>query len=299
MPAKWFICPGGMVVKIAECLEQCPKVARCMLLPTLRSIAASLNRDLAGFSVTELISGTRETYLKKTTDYAVDPQARISALWGSGIHAVHEGHAQDIHCENRIFGEWCSGKYDLYGAVLDDDNTLADIKTTSASKIAKALGLYKADVPTSEIFKSGKRKGQPKTKKEWRTGGARRTLDWAVQMNSYRMLLESQGQSVSKMVVQAICRNSGARATAEYGLDKAVYLIPVNRINDRWINRYLGYKAVLLELALKHRIAPPLCNSRERWTGDKKCLDFCEVNDFCDYGLKVKNRADKHDKQEE
>ncbi|MDR3562106.1 MAG: hypothetical protein P4N59_11820 [Negativicutes bacterium] len=287
MPAKSFICPGGGVVEISECLERCPKGTRCMILPTLRSIAASLNRDLVGVSVTELITGTRETYLKKTVEYAVDPQKRISALWGSGIHAVHEGHAYGdrISSEVRLYGEHCSGKYDLYGAVLDDEDTLADIKTTSASKITKALGMYKADVLTGELFKGGPRKGQSKTKKEWRTGGVRSVGQWSVQLNAYRMLLEARGLPVSKMVVQAIVRDGGARAAAEYGLDRGVYLIAVNKISDRWITRYLGYKAVLLELSLRHGKTPPPCNSRERW-GGRKCLDFCEVADSCDHAKK-------------
>lgn len=262
-----------------------------MLLPTLRAIAASLNRRLEGLSVTELLVGTRETYLKKTMEYAVDPQRRLSAIWGSGVHSVHEGHAFGMRSEERLFSEHYSGKFDLYGAALDDDATLADIKTANASKIAKALGLYKTDIPTGEVFKSGPRKGEPKTRKEWHSGGAKHITDWAVQINAYRMLLETEGFPVSKMVIQAICRDGGARATAENGLDKAVYLIPINRINDRWINRYLGLKAVYLELAIKHGILPSPCNRRERWQGDKKCLEFCDVAELCDYGQNKKSHS--------
>lgn len=300
MPAKWFVCPNGEQIEIAECLEKCSSGSRCMLLPTLRSIAASLNRNLAGASVTELLEGTRAAYLKKATEYAVNPQKRLSALMGTGVHAVHEEHAYgDISSEVRLYGEHCSGKYDLYGAVLDADTAiLADIKTASAAKISRALGYYKADVPTGAVFKSGPRKGEPKTRKEWRAGGVRHTRDWSIQLNSYRILLESQGMPVYRMVVQAICRDAGARATAEYGLDKAVFLIPVNKISDRWINRYLGYKAVLLEMALKHGITPPPCNYRERWRNDAKCQAYCDVADTCDYGQKVKSRASAESEEE-
>lgn len=267
-----------------------------MLLPTLRSIAASLNRGLAGFSVTELLEGTRAAYLKKTAEYALDPQKRLSALLGSGIHAIHEDHAYgDISSEVRLYGEHCSGKYDLYGAVLDDDATLADIKTASAAKISRALGYYKADVPTGEVFKSGPRKGQPKSKKEWHTGGVRHLLDWAVQINAYRILLEAEGLPVSRMVIQAIVRDSGARAENEQNLDRAAYIIPVNKISDRWVQRYLNLKAVSLELALKHGITPPPCRPRERWSGDRKCLEFCDVADYCDYKLK---KEEEHDTEE-
>lgn len=294
MPAKWFICPEEERVEIAACLEKCPKGTRCMLLPTIRAVAGSLNREIVGMSVTELLVGTRETYLKKMVDYAVDPKKRLSALLGTGLHAVHEGHAYgDISSEVRLYGEHCSGKYDLYGAVLDDDNSvLADVKSGSAFKVSRSLGFYKADVATGEVYKSGPRKGQPKTNKEWRTDGVRHILDWAVQINAYRILLEAEGLPVSTMVIQAIVRDSSARAESEQNLDRAAYLIPINKISDCWVQRYLGYKAVLLEMALKHGVTPPPCNHRERW-GGRKCLDYCEVADYCEYGQKVKRHSEE------
>lgn len=269
-----------------------------MILPTLRAVAASLNRGLAGFTVTELLEGTRAAYLKKTADYSVDPQARLTALLGTGLHAALEGHAYgDISSEVRLYGEYCSGKYDLYGAVLDeDDAVLADIKTVNAAKLSRALGFYKADVPcTGDYFKSGPRKGQQKTKKEWRTDGVHHIIDWAVQLNAYRILLEAEGQPVSRMVVQAIVRDWGARATSEQNLDRAAYIISVPKISDRWISRYLGFKAVMLEMALKHGITPSPCRPRERWSGDRKCLEFCDVADYCDY--KPKKEEDHGDKE--
>lgn len=44
----------------------------------------------------------------------------------------------------------------------------------------RALGYYKVDVPTGEVYKTGLKKGRPKTKKEWRTDGVRHILDWAI-----------------------------------------------------------------------------------------------------------------------
>ena len=70
MPATKFICPDGQRIRITDCLRSCPK--RCMFLPTLRAVANSLDRKLSEPTVTELIAGTRETFLKRTTDYAVD-----------------------------------------------------------------------------------------------------------------------------------------------------------------------------------------------------------------------------------
>lgn len=63
----------------------------------------------------------------------------------------------------------------------------------------RALGYYKVDVPTGELYKAGLKKGQSKTRKEWRTDGVRHILDWAMQLNYYRILLEQRGFTVDRM----------------------------------------------------------------------------------------------------
>ncbi len=73
MPIAYFICPDGKRTRIMNCLNRCRMRERCMFLPTLRAIAASSDRKLLKPSVTELIAGTREIYLKRTNEYAIDP----------------------------------------------------------------------------------------------------------------------------------------------------------------------------------------------------------------------------------
>lgn len=46
MPATKFICPDGSSVTVLKCLNKCPRIERCMFLPTLRAVAASLDRKL-------------------------------------------------------------------------------------------------------------------------------------------------------------------------------------------------------------------------------------------------------------
>ena len=92
MPATQFVCPKtNGNIKIGDCLQHCMAGQRCMFLPTLRSVAASLDRKLDKPSVTELISGTRETFLKKTTDYAVDPMQQL--------YAIHTGFVTITNCQ--------------------------------------------------------------------------------------------------------------------------------------------------------------------------------------------------------
>ena len=83
MPATRFICPDNQTTTIENCLEKCRLSQRCMFLPTLRAISKSLERNIKEPTVTELITGTRETYLRKTTNYAVNPQETLYALHGN------------------------------------------------------------------------------------------------------------------------------------------------------------------------------------------------------------------------
>lgn len=284
MPATHFICPDGQAVKIADCLNQCPNTQRCMFLPTLRAVAKSLNRNISEPTVTELISGVRETFLKKTSNYSVDPASVLYALQGQAIHYINERHTQgSILSEERLKDDITSGQFDLFGKILDaDEGVLGDLKVTSSFKLMKALGIYKVKVPTGEVYKSGVNKGQPKFRNELRYDGIRDTLDWSIQLNYYRILLEQQGFKVNKMFIQAICRDSNLRIANERGIDKAVYIIPINKISDSWLKKYFNHKAKILRNAISTNTLPPVCSPRERWH-DRKCLDYCAARQNCPY----------------
>ena len=282
MPAKEFICPDGHHVRIKECLRKCPMAERCMFLPTLKLIAKSLERGLTMPTVTELIAGVRETYLKKTTDYSVNPHAVLYALQGQAVHTLHEQMAgEDIISEVRLQDSITSGQFDLYGKLLDEENgVLGDLKVTSSFKLMQALGIYKIRVPTGEVYKSGVKKGEAKYHYELRYDGVHHVMDWALQLNYYRMLLEQQGFQVNKMYVQAICRDSGLRIASERGIDKSLYIIPINRISDHWLKCYFKHKAVALQTAMATGSLPPKCSCSECWHG-RKCQSYCDVRVEC------------------
>ena len=289
MPATKFICPDGEEMPILKCLNQCRRKERCMFLPTLRAISNSLDRGITEPTVTELISGVREAYLKKTMDYAVDPQSVLYALHGQAVHTINENCTEgEILSEVRLKDAITSGKFDMYGKILDEsDGTLGDLKVTSSYKLMKALGIYKVDVETGEVFKTGARKGKPKTRKEMRYNGVRHVLDWAIQLNYYRMLLEKAGFTVNRMVIQALCRDNSLRTAAERGITQAVYLIPIHRISDRWLTRYFTAKAKRLQAALETKKLPPVCSARERWN-NQKCLSYCDAREYCEYAQEIK-----------
>ena len=162
---------------------------------------------------------------------------------------------------------------------------------TSSYKIMKALGRYKVDIPTGQHYLSGMKKGEPKYKKEWREDGVKGILDWAIQLNYYRILLEKQGLTVKKMVIQAMCRDNSLRIANERGIDQAVYLIQINRISDHWIISYLRHKAKLLKTAMENETVPRICSSKERWN-DRKCNDYCQVAENCAYGRRFRRQKE-------
>lgn len=293
MGATEFICPSGNRVPITTCLKRCTSGKRCMFLPTLRAVAKSLDRNIKEPTVTELLCGTRETYLKKTTDYAVDPVQQLYAIHGSAVHTINEGFTDgNMLSEERLADDVTSGKFDLYGQIIDlNDKTLGDFKVTSSYKLMKALGYYKVDVPTGEVYKTGLKKGQPKTKKEWRTDGVRHVLDWAIQLNYYRILLEQKGFEVKDMKIQAFVRDFNLRIAAERNIISPLYIININKISDRWVKLYMETKARRLKKALETKTLPPVCSLRERWN-DRKCLDYCTVAEHCSYAQALKQNIE-------
>lgn len=299
MPATKFICPNGQRIRIVECLRSCPNQQRCMFLPTLRAVANSLDRKIDEPTVTELIAGTRETYLRKTSSYAVEPASVLYALQGQAIHSINEQNTQGaILSEERLKDEITSGQFDLYGKILGtDEGVLGDLKITSSFKLMRALGIYKVKVDTGEVYKSGLKKGQPKFRSELCYDGVRDLLDWAIQLNYYRMLLERSGFKVSRMYVQAICRDASLRIAAERGIDKPVYIIPINKISDDWLTRYFRHKSELLSKAIARKILPPICSYRERW-GNRKCLDYCAARENCPYAQRLQAKKEFQNTEE-
>jgi len=284
MGATQFICPSKERIGISECLSACPNAIRCMGKPTLEAVANSVKDRGLGeiYSVTELISGTREVYLKKTTDYAVDPQDQIFAMHGTAVHSICEKHSSsftltEVGLSNDIY----TGQIDAYGDLLGNGKKiLLDYKVTSSFKAAMALGYYKVDEPTGEFYKTGAKKGQEKTRKVIKTGGVRHILEWAIQVNAYRMLLEEHNFKVDDMHIQMYVRDYSLRIAAERNVEKPIYLIKVNRISDHWLKRYFAIKKRRLEEAMATGVLPYFCSKRESWSG-RKCQDYCNVYEAC------------------
>lgn len=79
---------------------------------------------------------------------------RLYAIQGTAAHVMHQDKAGgNMFGELRIYGDYCSGQLDVYGAILDSsDNSLGDYKVTSSYKFMRALGKYAVNVPTGEFL---------------------------------------------------------------------------------------------------------------------------------------------------
>lgn len=284
MGATQFICPNKDRVSIRQCLSLCPHHIRCMGKPTLEAVANSVKDRGLGrkYSVTELIGGTRELYLKKTTDYAVDPQDQIFAMHGSSIHSICErSSSSDVLTEVRLSNELYTGQIDAYGDLLGNGRKiLMDYKVTSSYKACLAMGYYKVDELTGEVYKTGAKKGLPKIRKVLKTDGVREILHWAIQVNAYRMLLEEHNFRVDDMYIQLYVRDYSLRIAAERNIDKPVYLLKVNKISDEYLKRYFGLKKAMIDHAMATGVIPEFCRKPESWNG-RKCGNYCEVFEAC------------------
>ena len=284
MPAEFFTCVDGTNTLITDCLNNCRLSAtlpagRCLSLRTLRAIADQ--RAWNGTpSTTQLLKGTREAVLEILTDYAIAPDGSLFRVHGSKAHAFLEQYTGgNEYGEERLTDDFSSGMFDYY-----DSGTLYDTKTSGSYKVMKVLGLRSVDVETGEAYKSGAKKGQPKTRKEIVDGGVPDRLDWAIQLNDYRMKLQQilpAGERVQQMCIEALVRDGGTYIARERGIERNGYLIPINFISDHWVSRYMRTKAERLQDALTTGIIPQWCNHRETW-GGRKCEKYCNVRVACE-----------------
>lgn len=302
MPYSKFICPDGHEVDIKECLCECrlaqqvnPRTGglwcpagRCLSKRTLAAIADQ--REWTGTpSTTQLLNGTREAYLKITKDYAINPRDSLFMLHGTKVHNYLEHYTDEEGLsEVRLNDGTSSGAFDYYSS--ENGGTLYDVKTYGSYKVAKVLGIHEYKTPTGQFYKTGSKKGQPRYRKEFLPGVHHRT-DLALQLNDYRRKIEKElGLPVNNLVCEIIVRDGGTYIAQSRGITEPGYLVPINKISDRWVERYMKKKAGDLTKALETDEMPPPCRCSETWNG-LKCERYCSVADYCDVGRRAKEKA--------
>lgn len=296
---RWFQCPDGDKIDCEECLKEggCRMVAegkrefRCMSRPTLKMMFQRRPIYPKKIGTTRLLNGTMQAYLMNKIDYAEDPQKMAFMIQGTKQHKELERFGDDISV--------AEGKYDdeentIRPDLLETENgrmILYDYKMSGSFQVAKALGIYKEDEPVLDedgeqvLYKTGKKKGKPKTKQAIKRDPLRADVrDWALQLNNYRIGVEKKLKvKIKDLLVEVVVRDGNTIASMSRGVNQNIEIIPVPVLPDKEVKAYFTRKRNALRKALKQDYWDIPCNDEERWGNDFKCQKYCPVNDHCPY----------------
>ncbi len=296
MPIRWFVCPDNERIETDTCLAEggCRMGDRCASRSYLQLVRS--DRPWKGKpSTTQLISGTMQSFLKITKDYAVSPDDRAFMIHGSKGHKRLEMVDDDYSILEERFNDEDS---DITGIAdtLEEENgyiILSDTKTSGSYKVAKALGFVVIDEPIpGEFFKSGKRKGEQKTRKVLvrdETKIDRR--DWELQLNKYRIEFEKRGFKPAELRIQCIVRDGNTFIARSRGVFRNVYYFKIPILPDDEVNEYFERKRSALATAVANGFWKQTCTAQENWDG-LKCEKYCEVAEFCHYGKYLKRERE-------
>jgi len=258
MPLTNYICPSGESVTVERCLSAGSCDHRCASMSSLKLISDA--RKWTGTpSCTQLISGTREEYLKIKHDYSATPESRMFAIVGTKAHNALEAYSgEDNPGHARIIAEHAVEWNGITGTLdeIDEENgkrVLIDHKTSGSFKVKQALD---GDLG-----------------------------DWGLQLNFYRMAYELQNAPVKidEMKIEAIVRDGGTWIAKKRGVERNLYMINVPKITNKDVAEYFNTKKENLISALHNNTTPLVCTEEERWD-DLKCKAYCPVKKHCEHG---------------
>jgi len=234
-----------------------------------------------------------QAYLKIKHDYAISPDDRAFMVHGTKGHANLEAEQDEYSFLEEHLGADITGIADVL-EIENGRSILVDYKTSGSYKVAKALGFYVDEEPTGEVYKSGPRKGQEKTRKILKRSNDKiDRRDWELQLNKYRLEFEKAGMSVDEMRIQCVVRDGGTYIARSRGIFRKIYYFKINYIDDNYISNYFKEKKQCLEAAIKTGWSRS-CDRMENWDG-LKCQSYCEVAEFCSYGKYLKQEKQKED----
>ena len=248
-------------------------------------------------STTQLIQGTMQAFLKITKDYAVSPDKRAFMINGTRAHAVLEASDDELSFLEEKFDGVDTPETGISDAfeIENGKSVLADYKTSGSFKVAKALGFYVATEDTEEVFKSGPRKGQQKTRKVLKRDDAKiDRWEWEWQLNKYRIEFEKRGFHVDELKIQCIVRDGNTYIARSRGVFRNVYYFNIARLPDEAVLAYFEEKRQALFQALKAGEWKAVCTAKENWDG-LKCAGYCEVAEFCSLGKYLKREREDED----
>ncbi|HDY66214.1 MAG TPA: hypothetical protein ENH85_00330 [Candidatus Scalindua sp.] len=290
MPATQFTCPTGHKIKIKQCLKKCHYPERCATLPYLRTI--SHERKWTGkVSPSRAGTGPRKIYLEQVNDYAISPHGRAWASFGTATHdkLSYYKYTDNVLSEETLSDEDMKGIAD----VLEMDENcpgkfvLLDYKCVGSFKVAKMKGIISIDKEILDdegnpiLLKSGKNKGQPKTKKETVLDPKKADLrSETLQLNRYRIFFEEAGFPISRITIQVLVRDGNTYIAKSRGIESSIEMIDVPIRSNIEILTFYESLQHFVDRAFKTGQVRK-CTSWESWEGRRCCEEYCEVYKPC------------------
>jgi len=286
MPAIGFKYPDGEEITFEDIFEngKLDMLRMGITIPMLKELSKQRDPNRKP-SVTECLSGTCESYLKRTEEYFIDPQEHAFALAGTLHHKKLEDNSEEEYAEIFMESLGITGIADLYD---EETKSLIDYKNSGSYKVAQVLGIqhYYADHPEGERYKRKTKWGEAGTIKRVKAFYIDEEKadfgDWDWQLNCYRYMLQKAGKEVNAMYIQITVRDGGIQMARDRGVDRKIYLVQVPYIHDDHIEKRFTEKRDLLLTAIETNEIPQKCSEEETW-GGKKCEMFCDVRGVCPY----------------
>jgi hypothetical protein len=297
MPLKYFLCPDKQKTEADVCISgKCRMRNRCAPLAFLKRAAEQ--RPWKGIpSTTQLLNGTRESWLIINRDYTVRPYSRAFAILGTGAHGFLDIEDEFSITEERITDDIASGQLDRCERQEDDEEWLIEWKTSGSRKIKYAAGLVAHKIPMfypngdKVLYKragKGFKVGDQKNETVWVPEGIQDCRDWILQQNRNRMLVEkAKGIKISRLKIFGIIRDAGTSSGVQNGATEECRYFDVPILPDAEVEEYFKRKADALLKHLADNTLPPICTDDERWWNEEygtyaKCDRYCVVAEFCD-----------------
>jgi len=209
------------------------------------------------------------SYLQITKPYSIDPLESAFMVLGTRHHKTLEIVANKIKgliAEKKLSKTDASQNTGILDLLEPDElkdgyYKLIDYKTWGSYSLAKILGRSNSN-------------------------GDYEVNQLALQLNNYRIKVESLGFPISRLLVQCTARDGGTFTARNNKIPEKVLLIPVEIIDNDLVLDYFYNKTTELLTALETKTLPPLCPYEERWSG-KRCKNYCNVAEFCPEGAKI------------
>jgi hypothetical protein len=289
-----FICIDGEKINCEDCLKKCRVGVRCAPYNYLTLCKAERQWDRKP-SVTQLIIGTREAYLKIKYGYAINPDSSAFKIIGSRGHSLLENQEKynDINAllEEKLEWQGIKGTPD---SLIQENNkyTLVDYKVSGSYKLSICLQSF--EVPLVNVFGEiekyvkGPKKGQTKYEKVLSYPvenpsqiNHEEMKDWIMQLNMYRLLYKFNGFDVDEMKIFVVVRDGNTYIAKSRGVKRNTYYFPVPFVDDIEVTKFFFEKRDKLIYHVESDKIPSYCNEHESW-GGKKCQEFCEVRGICE-----------------